>query len=253
MAAMNTGTSLLTVLLVAFMFTAPVAARIIPEAPAPGNLVINEILARPDFVLEALGEWFEVKNLTGDNLNLNGCSITDGASDSFTINTDTYVSPGGYLVLCVNSDFMTNGGLPCDYQWSNFRLNNMADSIIIVCSGQEIDRVDYATTSDWPILQGASIAYNLPDSGDPDNNLPANWQDTPPEIDYGDGNAGTPGQQNHDWMDGVGGPTALTLTGMRIHSGSSPDIQQAFLILLVILTLGLGVRTLRTAFSRRSE
>lgn len=46
--------------------------------PAPGEIVFTEILANSGVSAESDFEWFEFTNVSGETLDLDGCSITDG-------------------------------------------------------------------------------------------------------------------------------------------------------------------------------
>lgn len=223
-----------------FILIMPVLARPLAAAPNAGDIVINEIMQNPSAVTDANGEWFEVKNISGVARDLDGCTITDNDSDSHTISSNTEIDADEYFVFCRNANSNENGGVTCDYDFSGFQLTNGDDEIIITCGGTEIDRVEYDGGTSWPDPTGASMTYNVPDSGDTSNNIGSNWQDsedTPQSSTYGDGDYGTPGAENHDWMDGTNGrPTAITL---RSLAATSPQNTWMSLTLLVIsITFG---------------
>lgn len=88
--------------------------------PQPGDLVITEVLADPDLVIDPDGEWIEVwANTTVD---LNGLKILDTATpDSGEIaaalpacqNMRCLTIPAsGYALFALNADADSNGGLP---------------------------------------------------------------------------------------------------------------------------------------------
>ena len=98
------------------------------EVMAPGDLIITEIQNNPcvlgddsdgdgnqDCTLsDDLGEWFEIYNNSGLDLELNGLVIRDDDLNNpqqFTINQPTSILSGGYVVFHVNSDQSTNGGI----------------------------------------------------------------------------------------------------------------------------------------------
>lgn len=174
--------------------------------PQPGEVVINEIMQNPAAVSDANGEWFEVVNVTGSTLDLDGCVVSDEGTNSFTIASNTQIASGQYFVFCTNADSGTNGGFSCDYEWPSFAVANGDDEIIITCGTDEIDRVEYDGGPTWPDPTGASMQYTVPGSGNTSNNVGSNWAETTSST-YGDGDYGTPGMRNDDWM----GPSAVEL------------------------------------------
>jgi hypothetical protein len=79
--------------------------------PGPGDLVITEIMNNPSAVSDSAGEWFEIQNVSGTPLTLEGLVIQDDGSDSFTVSGASVVSAWDYFVLGNNADPNTNGGL----------------------------------------------------------------------------------------------------------------------------------------------
>ncbi len=150
-------------------------------------------MQNPSAVSDTNGEWFELYNISGKKIELLGCTIKDNNSDNHTINNSLIIEPGDYAVLARNDDFSTNGGVNVDYEYSSFTLGNSADEIILTCSENEIDRVEYYSENNFPNpANGASmilIDFNL------DNNIGSNWCVSGPHH-YGDGDYGTPGAAN---------------------------------------------------------
>jgi uncharacterized repeat protein (TIGR01451 family) len=169
-----------------------------PVCVAPGSIVINEIMKNPLVTLDTLGEWFEVYNPTGQDINLQNCIIKDNSSDTHTIASSLIVPAGGYSVLARNGDPTVNGGFNANYVYSNFVLGNNNDQVIISCCGQIIDEVDYNTTS-FPHLPngGKSMILKNPSL---DNNIGANWCES--TSVYGSGDLGTPGTVNDQCSSG---------------------------------------------------
>jgi uncharacterized repeat protein (TIGR01451 family) len=159
---------------------------------ASGSIVINEIMKNPLVTLDKVGEWFEVYNPTGQNIDLMTCIIKDNLTDSHTINTSLVVPAKGYAVLARNGDPAANGGVTANYVYSNFELGNNSDQVIISCCGQIIDNVNYNTV-DFPHLPNGSKSMILKDPS-LDNNVGANWCES--TSAYGLGDLGTPGIMN---------------------------------------------------------
>jgi hypothetical protein len=162
----------------------------------PGDLVITEIMKNPAAVADANGEWFEIYNASGGEINLSGLEIKDDGTDSHTIPSDVLVAAGDYALLAINDDSGTNGGLPpVDYEYSGFTLDDTEDEIVLMSGAVEVDRVAYGGRTGFPDPTGASmylIDVVL------DNNVGSNWAEDTWHV-YGDGDFGTPGVANeHD-------------------------------------------------------
>jgi predicted extracellular nuclease len=165
------------------------------EAADPGDVVINEIMQNPNAVFDSAGEWFELYNATGADIDIEGWTISDNDIDSHTINSGAplIIPAGGYLVLGNNDESATNGGVIVDYNYGgSWFLSNGADEIVLTDdAATEIDRVEYDGGPNFPDPTGASMA--LADPG-LDNNVGANWCEA--STPYGAGDLGTPGAAN---------------------------------------------------------
>lgn len=174
----------LFVLVVSVYFFTPVSAASI----APGDLIITEVMANPGAVSDAAGEWFELHNLTGNIIDINGLTISDDGSNLHVIDNggSLIIDPFGYLVLGRNGVSAVNGGYTADYVYDNFVLANGEDEIIISNSGTEIVRLEYAAGF---AVDGKSQEL----SGSVD--FPLTGSDYVSSISvYGVGDFGTPGQ-----------------------------------------------------------
>jgi hypothetical protein len=148
----------------------------------------------PDAVLDADGEWFELYNPTGSDVDIDGWFILDDSFDLHQINNGgpLLVPAGGFLVLGSNADVGTNGGVTVDYEYSSFTLDNTGDELYIYTPTFSLaDEVQYNAT--FPNPTGASMVLTELTL---DNNVGANWG-TSTEA-YGDGDFGTPGSLGSD-------------------------------------------------------
>ena len=177
------------------------------SAASPPKIVITEIMQNPAAVLDTNGEWFEVYNPSTEAVNLKDWVIKDDDSDSHSISSDVWIAPGGYKVLCRNSDSDSNGGVACDYDYTG-ALSNSADEIILMEGAIEIDAVRYDDGATFPDPTGASMALKSPSL---DNSGGSNWCTS--KTPFGDGDLGTPGVAND-----CPTPTSTTMTTMSTTS-----------------------------------
>ena len=181
---------------------------------AAGDLIINEIQknpcvlgddadgdGNPDCTLEdELGEWFEVYNHYGQEINLKGLKVSDGADEPemFTVSEDLIVPAEGFVVFGTNGDTATNGGYNADYVYTGgdagFKLSNGDDEIILSNAQGVIDEVRYDNGENFPDDKGysLSLAPNILDAMD--NDIGTNWCNA--ASPYGDGDSGSPGEAN---------------------------------------------------------
>jgi hypothetical protein len=159
-----------------------------------GTVVITEFMPNPNAILDSNGEWFEVYNPGTSAVDINGWTISDLGTDSHTISNGgpLLVPADDYIVLGIDSNPATNGGVTVDYQYSGITLGNSGDEIILTDgNGTEIDRVAYDDGTLWPFDTG--ISAELDDSSY-DNNDYGNWRSAGSNIGLGD--LGTPGGVN---------------------------------------------------------
>lgn len=179
------GIKLLGLLALVFSITNPL--NLSAASISPGDLIISEVMANPAAVSDTNGEWFEVHNLTGNSLDLNGITLSDYDGDLHVVGFGgaLILNPYDYLVFGKSGNTSLNGGYAADYVYSGFTLSNTADEIILSSGGVEVARLEYASgfavsgksrelagTVGFP-LSGADYALSV----------------TP----YGDGDLGTPG------------------------------------------------------------
>jgi len=176
-----------------------------PVAPTPGSLAITEVLQNPAAVNDPLGEWFEIQNVSDTPINLNGLIVADEATanERFTINQDLIVDAGGFVVLGINANEATNGGVPVDFQYPPaFSLGNATDGIILVFGVEEIDRVIWNDGATFPDPNGPAMQFDgALDPAIDDNADGNNWCEATAALPGGD--EGTPGAPNTDCEPGV--------------------------------------------------
>ncbi len=200
------------VILVTFLMAGYWIATTAQTLPRAGELIITEIMANPEAVSDANGEWVEIFNSSDHAVIVNGLIIKDEGSNKHTIasSPDLIIQPGAYWVLVKNKDTAANGGVQGNYQYSNFTLANTADQVILCLSDETvIDAVAYETG--WPLNSGASMELHPDFVHATANDLPFNW--FPARISYGAGDKGSPGHPNPVIM---GGSPIVTTAAVEI-------------------------------------
>ena len=160
-----------------------------------GELVVTEIMQNPAAVSDGDGEWIEIYNASGVDVDLDGLEVSDLGSDSFVVDTSIVVAAGEYAVLAKNADAATNGGLPVDFEYgSGMTLGNSDDEVVLSNSTTVLDTVAYDGGPAFPDPSGASMNLDPGATDELANDDGANWCEA--SNSYGDGDLGTPGAAN---------------------------------------------------------
>ena len=183
------------------------SAACIVEVVAPalkaGDLVITEFMFDPKAADDATGEWFEIRNLTANPIDLNGLVVLGKAStsnDKFTIDGKgkaVVIQPDAYFVLGLSADVAKTGGVKVDYVYSGFPLSNSGNDIIDLQSkGVSVDKIEYTLGSGgWPkVTAGTAFSLSATQTTVLANDSGANW--CLAVAKYGAGDLGTPGAVN---------------------------------------------------------
>ena len=171
--------------LLALLLTPTAAAA---DAPAPGNLVITEVMANPRYVTPGSGEWIEVTNVSGKTVNLNGLQVSSSGAQGFTVSQDFFLGAGGAAVIASDTN---DAGLPrvdVRYDAALLPLDNSGDDVTIGFEGTQIDAANFRSA--W----GSSAQLNPATLDATANDSSGAW--CTPVSAYGSGNLGTPGQAN---------------------------------------------------------
>jgi hypothetical protein len=161
---------------------------------ADTDIVITEIMQNPLVMVDTDGEWFELHNTGATPVDLEGWTVSDLGTNSFTIvaGNTAVVPAGGYAVLGRNATAMAGQGVTLLYQYTGMDLGNTDDELILTSDlAVEIDRVEWDGGPGWPDPNGASMMW---DEGTADNNVGANWSTS--TAPFGGGDLGTPGAAN---------------------------------------------------------
>jgi hypothetical protein len=138
---------------------------VLPTCLGTGEIIVTEIMKDPSFVLDANGEYIELYNTTGAAIDINGWTLKDNGTDSVVIANGgpLLVPAGGHLVLGVNGNSATNGGVTVGYDWgtaTNFTLGNGDDEVVLVNGTTVVCCVEYLNGGIWPDPTGASMSLD---------------------------------------------------------------------------------------------
>ncbi len=172
---------------------------------ASGDLAINEIMNNPGDVLDPDGEWFEVVNLSGQTLILNGLIIasdSDGEWHQVASDEVLELEPGEYFVFGSNRDLVTNGAVDVGYVYLNDRgapdvvLSNESDDIQIWAGSELIDSASWDDGATMPDPSGASMMVDPWSMGADENDDVENWCVATQWWDRAAGDYGSPTEEN---------------------------------------------------------
>lgn len=151
---------------------------------SPGDIIITEIMQNPTGISDDFGEWFEVYNTTGSDIDMNGWIIRDqpgGSQNTTTIAGSVIVPAGDYITLgrggiTDSVDPGYNGGVTHAYVYDfSFLMSNGADEVILELSGTIIDEVYYDGGTSFPDPNGKSMTLSASALNASDNDTGSNW------------------------------------------------------------------------------
>ena len=96
-----------------------------------GDFTVTEFQSDTSVVPQYFGEWFEVRNNSFANLDLQGVTFTCTVG-AFTVDRSLVVPAGEYAVFAVSADSAINGGITdvdFVYPFATFNLSLSADVI----------------------------------------------------------------------------------------------------------------------------
>jgi DNA/RNA endonuclease YhcR with UshA esterase domain len=171
----------ITGILTQFNGTAQVKPRfptdVVSAAAGVARIIINELMANPNAVSDANGEYIELHNWGTAAADIQGWTIEDAAANKDTIDISLVVPAGGYVLLGINDSTLINGGLAVDFEWQRVSLNNTgtpaADRIILKdATGATVDSVAYAAAQ---AAAGTAVGVRDPSAENADA-TGGNWQ-----------------------------------------------------------------------------
>ena len=171
------------------------------RAPRLGDLLIHELMINPTAVADNLGEYTELRNLSGDWLDLNGVSLADEDVDLSVLQPvykdSLLLAPGQLLVVCAAS--AGNGGVNCQATidpkstGGGFVLANSEDEVVVLnAAGKTLDTVRYS--GDFAPT-GAALGLQPSKQDLTANDAMGNWCVQSSPLSGGD--SGTPGENNN--------------------------------------------------------
>ena len=160
-----------------------------------GDLLISEVMITPSAVDWYKGQWIEVYNASGAEVDLDGLTIDDEDGDSFTIAASVVVGAGDVALLALRDNSLVNGGLPTvDYRFYLSDLSlGAADGLSLSYGATVFDSMTWSGAG-YTAVSGASLALDGDYLDASDNDDIGNWCAGGPA--YGDGDYGSPGEVN---------------------------------------------------------
>jgi len=139
-----------------------------PQPQEGGAVIFTEVMYDPRAASFAYGEWFELLNTTGDDYDLDGCSLSDLINDVHYIAGSVPLHAFGRVVMAKNADPGINGGLDVAYAYdTDIGMHDVSDALILTCTGVAIDRVEWDTAAGWPGDWGVSMNLTEPEGPGP--------------------------------------------------------------------------------------
>lgn len=170
-----------------------------PMPSVAGQLVISEIMADPDVIIDDQGEWFELFNPSYSQvLGLKGCFLESalGTVESREIVADFHIQAREYATLARDP---APGFVP-DIVVGIFMLNNTTvDEIQLTCDGVAIDVVQFSEPANGftaTVTSGASLSVKTANMNATANDTYTGNYCLGTSPYDGNGNKGTPGGPN---------------------------------------------------------
>lgn len=169
-----------------------------PGRPGEGQVIVVEMMIDP-LLSDFDAEWFELKNVSDEHLDLDGCRLVDLGVDGDDLLLDNgdplVIAPGERMVMAKTADSAVNGGLQdVAYEFGQgFSLTNTGDVFILRCDGVDVDVVEYAPMA-WPVAVGVAMQLDPGQEDAAANDAAASWC-AATEV-YAPMHTGTPGAAN---------------------------------------------------------
>ena len=92
--------------------------------PNVGDIIFTEIMLDTKGIVDSVGEWIELTNLTDERLNLTGFAIQDDGRNFFQLPDGTTVEANDRLIVGRSNDTSANGGVEVDVVSEGLSLAN---------------------------------------------------------------------------------------------------------------------------------
>lgn len=160
-----------------------------------GDIVITEIMMNPRRADDQYAEWFEIRNMAGRDLILDGWIITTATGGSHVITGNGIkVDAGTIFLLGASNNTTLNGGVVPNYVYSDITLHDIADTLSVYSpDGVLLDEVAYDEFT-HPIIAGRSMSLGVYTMSATMNDTPSNW--CVGYLGMADGDYGSPGTFN---------------------------------------------------------
>ncbi len=128
---------------------------------AGGEVVITEVMAAPEAVSDAVGEWFEVYNASGEDLRLDGMTVTTQLyGQSYTFSGELTMAPGELLVFGADGSVSDNGNVVVDRVYSGLSINSDTDGLTLWMGDTVLDEVIWGDGWYDRTAEGASLTLD---------------------------------------------------------------------------------------------
>lgn len=153
--------------------------------PVAGSVIVSEVMASPNDVGDSLGEWFELGNISAQSVDLEGCVVASGASQS-TLPAHT-LAAAAFAVAARSTDTSVNGGVAAFAVFA-FGLG-ASGTLDLICGDRLIDSAPWDGS-----VAGQSFSLDPQHFDSSQNDVAANWCFST-QL-YGTTDRGTPGSAN---------------------------------------------------------
>lgn len=148
-----------------------------------GSILITEVMLAP---AGGAAQWFELRNLTHETVNLEGWEIwTD--SGLHTVDQPLLIAPYDFATFSAGSA----SGFTADYEFSGLGFNPAGDSLSVGRNGGALAQLRWDST--WSIQMGRSLELDALQHRKSRHHLASDSAFCPRTAPYSGANAGTPG------------------------------------------------------------
>ena len=192
---------------------------ILPSAPGPGDVVINEIMwmgSKDDDGVHTADEWVELKNNTNYDIDLTNWQLEHSAESHGTLNLSGILPANGYFVIANYDKNQSLINIDVNQVNNDITFYNQYDDNGTITlkntNGDSIDSTSTPTDDNWPVGENGTIKKSMERNNTAgDGTLPESWHtcdrdgmnatDLATMLNYWDStaqnyNCGTPGHAN---------------------------------------------------------